>query len=601
MFTTAADFLKQQNNPKKKSGFTTAAQFLKKQNDVPTSWKERLTGTPTKLKDGTYKANTGVLPFLAEVPKTLVSGTIGTGKTLGESMAVNEGAFDNLNKANLETENIKLALVKKIIENKKLGKDNTKLIKEYNRLYPSDSIESLAPNSQISNLEALGNIGMLATEVTSPSAIARSGTAFGYLGKEAGKEALKTLTKEQLKKQLIKEIAFNTAQGYITDVSMNAQNNKVDFKPGIGTALGFGLTGLVGNQAYNKTLNEQSAARIEKKLNQGFNIPAAGTKFDNAFRSKQTFADNLKNQEVNINPKNNILDDGFTPGTDKTPNINMNEGAFVPTPKAEPKSILEGRAFVNPNKNDFIGQEIQRLQKAGAKIPSNAQKIASEAWDRMHPIADTSKIKNIPTESPVNKGLNETQITDTPKIDQPGVNPQETIQPTPKSLNESVDEIEVKAQEEINNDPLKVDSINLKAEGEKAKVVINSVGTEKARRIALGIEEPPRGVRAGAVHSELVNMAYKNGDHELGAELAMSDIFKPSAQEINLARNREPNNFYWVVKDIADARRNGRNAVVKMNEKTEINSIANKLRKTIETTVLDNMSIRKLAAKLICK
>lgn len=511
-----------------------------------TSFKERLTGTPTKNYDNTYKANTGILPFLAEIPKTLVSGTVGTGKILGESMAVNRGDFDALNKANQNTEDIKLALVKKIIENKKSGKDNTKLINEYNRLNPSDTIKSLAPNSQVSNLEALGNVGMMGIEATGLSSLARSAKAFGYIGKEAEKQFVKNLTAKELKKRLAAEVAFNTAQGYGTDVAMKAQQDKKDFSPGIGTALGFGATLLVGNQQLNKTLNEQSAARIAAKKAQTFNIPEAGT----PPLPKQLEAPSIKLPAKGILEGQQKLREGFPKQV-----VNQTTTQFpkIETPSVESKPQFDSQGF--------------RKVETGEVLPNGY----------------TTKMNQTTGETMTNAPIKETQT-----------------QPV-KNLNEEFDNIEKQAQQEINNKPLEVDSINLKAEGEKAKVAINTLGKEKARRIALGIDEAPNGVRAGAIHSELTNIAKKEGDYELGAELANSDIFKPSSQEINLAKNREPNSFYWNVKDIIESRRKNRNIVIKLNEKSEINNISKRLRETIDSISLDNLSIKKLAAKLICK
>jgi len=585
------DVLLQSNNSKEEVDFSKNkyASLLPKKS---TSWKERLTGTPTKQYNGTYTANTGIIPFGKALGENLFSGTVGTGRTLGESISVNRGDFDGLNKANEQKSTIKLNLVKKINENKKLGKDNTALVKAYNSMSgPDETIQSLAPNSQLPTGRVVGNLALMGAGMLGAGSVSATAKSAGYIGSQAEKEAIKALTKQQLKKRFAKDVVFNTAVGYGTDVGMKLQEGRTDAgvaMPGLATFLSGGLSGLFGNSSVNKILKTQSEERIASKYAQEFKIPDAGTPFDN-LKARPGFTEGI------FNPKE------ATP----KPDINIQPGARWTTPEVKPSNPVELRATKATTKQDFINNEVGFFTRTKQTPTPAIMKQMDNAWEKMHPKPVQETIPKTPRTNPINKGLNQ---ADQPNIapgqaEVPNVIKDTPTQEIPKeqSFKNSVDEITQKAEQESSNSPLEVDSINLKAEGEKAKSYISTFGKEKARRVAMGIDSAPEGVKSGAIHSELFNAAKKENDYTLMKDLATSDVFKPSAQEINLAKNREPNSFYWAIKDINDTLRKKRNIVSKMNEKSEINNIADKIRKSIDSVQLDDLSIKKLAASLICK
>jgi hypothetical protein len=619
------DVLLQGNNSKEEVDFSKNkyASLLPKKS---TSWKERFTGTPTKQYNGTYTANTGIIPVAKEVGRSLFQGTVGTGESLGQSISVNRGDFDALNKANEEKSTIKLNLVKKINDNKKLGRDNTALIKVYNSMSgPDDTIQTLAPATTKSKGQVLGELGLMAAGLLGAGTMSASAKGLGYVGGKVEQAALAKLTAKQLKNNLIKDVALNTGVGYGSDVSRNFADGKTGpgaFKPGLGTVAGFALPGLLGNANMNKILKQQSDARIASKYAQEFKIPdAVPGRFDSVKPAKIT--------DAIYNPKE------VTPKLD----INIQPGARFITPEVKPSNPVELRATKAKTKQDFINNEVGFFTRTKQTPTPAIMKQMDNAWEKMHPKPVQETIPKTPRTNPINKGLNQADQpniapgqAEIPKYDAEGFRPvkegeilpngyttkmntqtgeQVTNAPfkdTPtqeipkeQSFKNSVDEITQRAEQESTNSPLEVDSINLKAEGEKAKSYIGIFGKDKAKRVAMGIDSAPDGVKAGAIHSELTNQAIKEGDYVLAKDLATSDVFKPSAQEINLAKNREPNSFYWAVKDINDTLRKKRNIVSKMNEKSEINNIADKIRKSIEGVQLDNLSIKKLAASLICK
>lgn len=625
---------------------------------VKTSFKERLTGSPTQQRDGSFKANTGVLPFMGEVGKNLYNIVTGSpdklGQTLGQSIAVNRGDFDALNEANLRKEDLKLQLVKKINESKNAGRDITRLVDAYNNLLQGggDTIQSLAPKSQISNKQALSEVLNVGTSALGVGALSsgKAGLAGGKAAissfqlakKGAMKEVVKGMTSKEIMQNLAKEIAVNTGIGYGFDVSSNLEKDKKGaaiFKPGLATAFSALGTGALGGQEAGRIQRANSAARIAAKFDVPYKVPDAGTPPVGYFKAIPERATPERSPAIEL-PEPGILkagEDLRNPPVKQQPEI--------------PKTRLEIKANAFNSKKDFITSErkliniINDTNKATAKFGRKnvveplklTDNQLGDIWEKAHATPKQQGLPPLPKETttpkqtpkqeaptpkfnkegfrPVQEGeilpngyttkMNVStgeQMTNAPFKDTPPASKSEVpLRTKEETFKKEADTIDEKAQFETNNDPLKVDSINLKAEGEKADKYIETFGVDKARRVALKLDGEPEGVRASAVLSKLKNKAIKDNNYELAAELAVSDARKMSSQEINLAKLEDPNSFDLAVKEISEARRSNRNTVVKLNEKSEINSISNKLRKAIGDATLDNLSIRKLAAKLICK
>lgn len=611
---------------KKKSVWDKYDKLTQKQNNVPTSFKERLTGTPTKQKDGTYKANTGILPFMGELGKNLYSVATGNpekvGATLGQSIAVNRGDFNALNKANLSKQDTEFKILKLIQEKKKRGEDVSRLTKAYNDSVSTktDSIQSLAPKSQISNKQAIGELLNMGSSMVGVGALTAGKTgliggktavnSFRLLSKTAQREALKNLTGKQILANLAKETGINTGIGYGVDVSNNLSQDKKGaamFKPGLGTTFGALGTGLLGGQEAARLQKANSAARISDKFNQTFNIPEVGIK-PGQLESPDMKASRLQQEIANrSNPSVNKLPSGETIEM-QSPEINasirkINEVPPTITPEV-PKTAIEKRAESFNSRNDFIKSERSKISFSQdinknkltkgfvSEVPKLTDKQLGDVWDTVH---TTPTEKGLPPlqPKPISQPKQKSTNTEIPKSEVPKTK-EETFK-------EQADTIDEKAQADTNNDPLKVDSINIKAEGEKATKYIETFGVDKARRVALKLDGEPEGVRASAVLAELKNKAQKEGDYALAKELAVSDSRKMSSQDINLAKLEDPNSFDLAIKEIYESKRKGKNIVTKFNEKSEINSIAQKIRKAVDSVNLDNLSIKKLAASLICK
>lgn len=746
------------------------------QERVPTSWKERFTGAPTKLKDSTFKANTGVLPFLGEVGKNAYGMVTGNpervGETLGQSIAVNTGAFDALNKANLQNEDIKLNLVKRIIENKKLGKDNSKLIRAYNNLSGSkDTIQSLAPKSQISNKQALGEVLDVGAAALSMGALSSVGKAtlvdgktalqsFKLLSKTAQKEILKSMTAEQIVKNLGKEVLVNSGIGYAYDVSGNLKNDEKGikmFKPGLGTVLGATGTALLGGPGAAKLQTANSEARIASKFKQEFNIPNVGTKFDEGFKARQSFVDRLKDTQPNLNPSTgNILDNTFdgtkqtltdplkyksaeefvkntnwkqkneivnnygndyeyhlstepnleigktfaeqktkgeigmrgqsmgegvystknpqywesqlayeqngkTPTnlylvkikngsksgmlesgnesqtlnkpneiivvkkiltnnedkpldiglaesmrdkqilTDiwnkaqeikpevKSPLINIKKGAFVPTPKAIPTTPLEVRASKFTTKEEFIGNEIQFLNRTKQKVPTNIQEKLSKTWDNAHAPIPESPLGSVTKSTPQTKVPTETpsvKTTTAPTVDVNTPEFQTKFQENLNTLKEQKPEI---FHEQTNE---------LHAKAFTEDLIKDSSLTEA---YATGRITHPQGAAYNDAYNVLLkNEADKTGNVDLIDRLSDYTMASVSGQKLQAQSMRIKDGVTDIVQKIKQGRFNELPKAVKNMFTKEETAGKNFLMKELQNPIVEKSTISKIVRTLAC-
>lgn len=179
--------------------------------------------------------------------------------------------------------------------------------------------------------------------------------------------------------------------------------------------------------------------------------------------------------------------------------------------------------------------------------------------------------------------------------------------PTVKTTKITENKVSEKEIEYLRNtlpkdEALKVDSITLKDIKEKSIKFIEDNGIEKSKRIALGIEPEPYKYGSQGIHAELSNYAARTGDGELLSELAQVDISKEAAQRTGLGRIREPDNPFYIIKDINNELNKKQNIVNKMNQKFEMNNIIDKLKNKLSNIAeLSEEQVVKIARKLVCK
>lgn len=193
------------------------------------------------------------------------------------------------------------------------------------------------------------------------------------------------------------------------------------------------------------------------------------------------------------------------------------------------------------------------------------------------------------------------------KANQATPNTPETKIPTVKTTKITENKVSEKEIEYLRNtlpkdEALKVDSITLKDIKEKSIKFIEDNGIEKSKRIALGIEPEPYKYGSQGIHAELSNYAARTGDGELLSELAQVDISKEAAQRTGLGRIREPDNPFYIIKDINNELNKKQNIVNKMNQKFEMNNIIDKLKNKLSNIAeLSEEQVVKIARKLVCK
>lgn len=336
-----SDFQKDNN---KKSGKSLYAKFKEKENLVKPTFTQRMTGEPVKQKDGTFKATTGVTDVLSGLP--IIGPFARLGKTLGETMAYNE----------LDDET-----------------------REY--LDKTGTTRDIVPDIDRSNLEIYADTAEAMTDAATGglSSLFRKGAL--HTGKLASKELIKQAEKKLLASQIMKrfgiETGLNTASGYSFDVAQNARDGKKGadvFKPGIGTAGAALLSSVMGGRSAAQLQKANSAARITDKYAQKFNIPEAGSPFDN------------------IKPKTGIMDNIFVNKPTEKLDINVVPGARYVTPEVTPKTPMESRALKSQSKNDFISNEIAFMNRTKQPLNSNFMKQVDSSWDKMHPKPIQEKI-----------------------------------------------------------------------------------------------------------------------------------------------------------------------------------------------------------------
>jgi len=80
---------------------------------------------------------------------------------------------------------------------------------------------------------------------------------------------------------------------------------------------------------------------------------------------------------------------------------------------------------------------------------------------------------------------------------------------------------------------------------------------DRAKRIAMGLENAPNGVRANSIYVAVVNDAAKKGDAAIMNQLAKSDLSRlatEAGQDIRILRELHPNNPVYAIRDIYETR-----------------------------------------------
>lgn len=98
---------------------------------------------------------------------------------------------------------------------------------------------------------------------------------------------------------------------------------------------------------------------------------------------------------------------------------------------------------------------------------------------------------------------------------------------------------------------------------DQAKVAVDIMNTdyETAKRIAMGIDEPPQGVLGNAVYKGVENRAIKEGDTELLRQLASSQTASRTsraAQELGVLGVRDPESPVTAMQDLIKARKDSK-------------------------------------------
>lgn len=219
------------------------------------------------------KVAMGTNKVINSIGSVLTSSERKVGEIAGQSAAVNSQDFTDLQKSTQGLSDIQLKTQKIINEKKARGEDTSKLEETLNKTQGKQNIDinEIAPASQATNVEALGALGGTALDVLSAGALSSGTKSFSLATKiPAAEKAVQGLTLAQkllgIGKATAKTAAYGAALGYGYDVTQKAQQNQVDFKPGLGTFVGGAIPLGIGGVQAGMAIAKEQAPRIINSL-----------------------------------------------------------------------------------------------------------------------------------------------------------------------------------------------------------------------------------------------------------------------------------------------------------------------------------------------
>lgn len=206
--------------------------------------------------------------------RTLLSGQVGVGETLGQSFAAG-GVADSLTAAAQANADIKVSLLKEIKRREAAGRDATKLKQLYNEADAQKipTMEDILPATQKTNAQALGEVGLVGLDVLTAGTYgkAAAGMATGRLAQSASTlptavQAIRRTASAPSGLFTAKgasRVAAGGAAGYAYDVAGGfAAGEREPFTPGLGTLIGAGIPALAeGAQSVKNAFDPAAKAQ----------------------------------------------------------------------------------------------------------------------------------------------------------------------------------------------------------------------------------------------------------------------------------------------------------------------------------------------------
>ena len=562
---------------------------LDKQSVISPTIKQRFLGTPVQQKDGTFTPTTGMLPFIKSIPKaagdtakSFVEGTIQTGRTLGQSIATNTGAFDSLNKSNQESSDISLNLVKQINKNKQIGKDTSGLEGAYNLLSGTSrqTQESITPNTTKTNLQALGDILKLATEALAVGEVATSGKSGVLLVRSQINKYLANKTVSETEKILAKKALFNIASGYGYDVGESLSKGKTGgqaLKPGLGSLLSTIFTGaeikgvLPGVRATEQSiLRNRAIERANLGAIPNVGIPLSGYQNPGI---KQLSAPRAKT-------------DLFVGPAGASPNINDAEFGVNGMNTRKPVQIYD-----TPKGNNYIPDaQLPVITAKDVRAPDKNE------FNAVKPITKQSSREVVPT-------LKQEPIASSVETPKPNAVTLETLNVQRNDTKFSPEDISSGA-DKIKNDlpPGEHLKVSLEDQSNKAHIFISQNGIENTLNALKNGSLLPDDLRPDALFSILDNEVNKPGNGRFLVDMVKlrPKISGVSGQNLMLNKLRNPGSASAVVEDILDSFGKNKPFLTRSAEKIEKASITKQLKSAIDGFTDDKNNIIAALKEIIC-
>jgi hypothetical protein len=323
--------------------------------------------------------------FISNFGKAIVSNLagseVGLGKTIGETIAAPE-VTKELTEANQIRSDTQVTLLKRIRENKALGKDTTRLEQTYNSVYgepdKTPTVSDIVPSINKTTGQVAGELGGTALDILSAGTYGKTATAGMKTGelaaKNIGMKAAATIASPELgkvaeqtaqkatgaftKKGAI-SIAKGAGVGYAQDVTQGLQGNRGEnrtgagaFIPGMGTAIGGGIPAITeGVQSAKNAFSQEGKA--ESIVNQ--RKKELGVLDDYASVSKRV----QKAKDKGIDVKDIVANTDLLHGA-------VDKNGVIST-KGEGNAVDQLQQFIQPQE-DVISKN---LKNEGVSLPAS--------------------------------------------------------------------------------------------------------------------------------------------------------------------------------------------------------------------------------------
>ena len=369
-------------------------------------WEKRLAEVRTP------KPGVGPIDVAREIPGVLsrgvknvgnffTSNTRQFGQTAGGAFAL-RGQQKMLEEESSQNYDMETRLLNAIRENKRQGKDSTRLMEQYKRMSGSlPSIHELNPTINTTNKQVLGQAAGTLLEATAAAKLVK-GAQTAKLAKGALPTVIsggsKAITRGAAAVKAAKGIGVGAGQGYAYDVSSKLKENKdikEVIKPGVGTAVGAAIPTVIGGIGLTRT---ETQLQIKDLIDKGFSkkeatriVTEGGYVRLLQSPKMQELGDTIN--ELNrkmVEAPNKLLYNRYKKAYDEAVEYYKKEsqGGFIKNPFTKDESIVDQAGKLVEKGKQKLSQQVEKSSQVPQLIPKDVSSFYNV--DRLR-INDTAK------------------------------------------------------------------------------------------------------------------------------------------------------------------------------------------------------------------